>query len=114
MYRIKKINIDVPRDLIIVENFDEKAMCILRDSRLFCGCCGELMGIAERDINLPCSFRSFSALVKDKSFRMAFGMFHDECAHTMFSFTRDISFITANSYFKQVYMQRVAKGIGLN
>jgi hypothetical protein len=115
MYRVKKINIDVPRDIIIVEKFDREIGCIVKGSRLFCGCCGYIMGSCIIDVPFPVDSVYLSRCIGNKTFYInRFGMFHSVCRNILFPHGRTFSFIEVDRYFKEVYKQKIIKGIGLN
>lgn len=93
------IEIDKKRDYIIAEI--DKNRFILKDTKLYCGCCGNIIGIAKNRIDLSKSQNIFTKL-KNKTFTIGIlGLYHKTCGHTMFSFQRHYNFIDLTTYKKK-------------
>lgn len=94
---MKTIKIDKLRDIIIVEKSNGKK--ILKNSLLFCGCCGKSLATAKVNIELPIDYDNLERKVKNKSFEFSmFGLKHKKCGHSMFGFRHKIRFIKLKDY----------------
>jgi len=98
---MENVKIDKLHDVIIVEKY--KGDKILKDSLLFCGCCGQSLAQLKSSIEFPFKFNELEKRLKNKSYKMStFGMRHDKCRHTMFSFKKNIGFISLENHEKQL------------
>lgn len=95
-----KIKIKKLSDIIIIEK--SKDDTILKDSKLYCGCCGNQLGILKSNITFPFQSHQLIKKLKDRSFKTSiFGLRHNTCKHTMFRFEMSFKFITLENYLKQ-------------
>ena len=93
--------IDKMRDIIIVEKSDGDK--VLKGSKFYCGCCGNILGESKKQMKFPFSVVVFRSSLKNKSFNtMLFGLHHKTCGHTMFSFKKEYGFISLKTYIKNV------------
>lgn len=86
-------------DFIVVETFEGDT--IKKDSRLLCGCCGKQLCRMYNDLTLPFSSDVLMKNIYDTSFKSAlFGLIHETCGHTMFSFKKSWRFIPVENFKK--------------
>jgi hypothetical protein len=95
------IEIDKPRDIIIVERANGNTIPV--GANLFCGCCGETLGTMDEEITFPFDSPDLVKRLKDRSFVTSrMGLTHETCRHTMFSFRDKWAFILVENYFKGI------------
>jgi hypothetical protein len=92
---MEKIEIKKSLDIVIVEK--SKGFDILKGSKFYCGCCGNVLGEAKKKITLPISAETFQNSLKNKTFDITHGLHHRTCGHTMFTFNKIWAFITLDS-----------------
>jgi len=98
---MEKVIIDKMRDTIIVEKTNGND--VLKGSKFYCGCCGNVLGVAKKKMTFPFSVDTFKTLLKNKTFdTMLFGLRHKTCGHTMFSFKKGYGFIRLETYIENV------------
>ena len=96
-----KLVIDKMRDYIIVEKYDNNK--ILRGSKLFCGCCGNILGVTKKELKFPFSVSKFDKSVykKEKKFSISIiGLYHKTCGHSMFCFSKGYNFMGLDKYIE--------------
>ena len=98
---MEKVIIDKTRDTIIVEK--SKGNHVVKGSKFFCGCCGNVLGESKKKMTFPFSVETFKNSLKNKTFEtMLFGLHHKTCGHTMFSFKKGYGFIRLETYIEKV------------
>ncbi len=98
---MEKVTIDKMRDTIIVEKSNGND--ILKGSKLFCGCCGNILGELSKKITFPFNSNDLNKVVKNKTYEIRlFGLRHKTCGHIMFGFRKEYGFITLKNYIKEV------------
>lgn len=98
---MENVKIDRMRDTIIVEKSNGND--VLRGSKFFCGCCGNILGEAKKKMTFPFSVETFNNSLKNKTFdTMLFGLHHKTCGHTMFSFKKSYGFTKLETYIEHV------------
>lgn len=96
-----KLTIDKMRDTIIVEKSNGND--VLKGSKFYCGCCGNLLGEAKVKMTFPFSVETFKTSLENKTFDiMLFGLHHKTCGHTMFSFQKKYGFTRLETYIENV------------
>lgn len=96
---IEKIHIDKIRDIIIIEKFKDNS--IEKESKFYCGCCGDVLGISKKKLKFPFSVNEFYKALIEKTFDLTvLGLYHRICGHTMFSFKNQYNFISLENYNK--------------
>lgn len=97
---MEKIEVKKMVDLIIVERSEGNS--ILKDSKLFCGCCGKPLATAKKKLTLPFKSDVLHKGVKGKSYEISvLGMRHKTCGHTMFGFKQKYSFMRLADYLQK-------------
>ena len=95
------IKIDKLRDYIIVEQYDNVKEKVMKGSKFYCGCCGNILGVAKINMKFPFSVPYFKKNTKNKTFDCSvIGLYHKTCGHTMFSF-KGYNFIGLGNYLKE-------------
>jgi len=98
---MEKLTIDKMRGTIIVEKTEGNK--ILKGSKFYCGCCGNILGESKKQMKFPFSVETFKSSLKNKSFdTMLFGLHHKTCGHTMFSFRKGYGFTSLETYLKSI------------
>ena len=95
----ENVQIDTMRDIIIIEKTAENVIEV--GSKFYCGCCGFVLAICEKELKFPFSVFDFNESIKEKSFTAnVLGLHHKTCGHSMFSFKKSYDFISMENYIK--------------
>jgi len=98
---MEKLVIDKRRDYIIVEKYDGNK--VIKGSKFFCGCCGNVLGESKKQLKFPFSVSDFNKSLKNKTFNSTvLGLYHKTCGHTMFGFKKGYDFIPLSIYLENV------------
>lgn len=98
---MEKVIIDIMRDTIIIEKSNGND--ILKGSKCYCGCCGDVLGVAKKKMTFPFSVETFKNSLKNKTFdTMIFGLRHKTCGHTMFGSKKGYGFTRLETYIENV------------
>ncbi len=96
---MEKIEIKKMHDVIVIEL--KKGDRVLMGSKLFCGCCGEILGIVKSEFTLPCTIKTFNESTGNQTFELSLmGLKHLNCGQTMFtcSFQKSFAFVGIEFY----------------
>jgi hypothetical protein len=97
---MEKIDVKTMHDVIVIEL--KEGDRVLMGSKLFCGCCGNILGIVTTEFTLPCTMKTFNESVGNKTFGLSiFGLYHGTCQHTMFTFQKSFAFVGVDFYNKK-------------
>lgn len=97
---MEKIEVKKMHDVIVVEL--KEGNNILFGSKLFCGCCGDILGVVKTPFTLPCSMKTFNECTGNQTFELSlFGLNHKSCGHTMFTFQKAFAFVGVDFYNKK-------------
>jgi hypothetical protein len=98
---MEKITIDTMRDIIIVEKSNGNDVVL--GSKFYCGCCGKVLGVSNKEMTFPFSGKTFEDSLENKTFAIErLGLRHKTCGHTMFTFKKGYSFIPLEVYLEKV------------
>lgn len=98
---MKKIKIDKRRDYLIIEKFKDDT--ILKDSHVYCGCCGESIGKMKKKLSSPIYPHVLLKTLKKKSVDWTIiGLYHEKCKHSMFCFKKSFDLISLDNYNKSI------------
>lgn len=98
---MERLEIDKRRDTIIIEKLEGST--ISKGSKFYCGCCGDVLGESNKQINFPFSVETFKNSLDNKSFTTnSFGLRHKTCGHTMFGFKKRYGFTSLETYIENV------------
>jgi hypothetical protein len=98
---MEKITIDTMRDIIIVEKFNGNNVVL--GSKFYCGCCGNVLGVSNKEMTFPFSGKTFEDSLENKTFTIErLGLSHKTCRHIMFSFKKGYKFIPLEVYVEKV------------
>lgn len=106
MTKDKPIQIDRPRDIIIIEKM--RGTTVKSGTRFYCGYCGGVLGRSDSDLEFPCHRSKFlSAIRNDHSLIVnAFGTFHTKCGHFIHETQEGYYFMALRKYLKAVQDDR--------
>jgi hypothetical protein len=98
---MEKVVIDKMQAVIIVEK--SIGNDVLKGSKFYCGCCGNVLGEANEKLTFPFSIETFKNSLDGKTFdTMLFGLHHKTCGHTMFAFKKGYDFVKLETYVEKV------------
>ena len=106
MKKKEGIKIDKMRDLIIIEKSNGNT--VLKGSKFYCGCCGNILGEAKKEISFPCSVLDFNEKLKNKTFvSHKYGLLHKTCKNVLFYLKTGYKFIGMETYLEKVRQQNL-------
>lgn len=92
-----KINITTRKDFVIVEKCNENTL--FKGSHLYCGLCGESMGVLTEDIQFPFDSRKLTKVVADKTYiTIDKGLLHSKCKQIIKSKNGLNNFVSLTQY----------------
>ena len=96
-----KIKIDKLRDILIVEKTDGDVF--LKGSEIYCGCCGNPIGVMKKNLKMPFKPEMFLNSLKNKNVDWwILGLRHKACRHSMFPFQKYFDFIRLEDYLSSI------------
>ena len=101
---MERIPIKKRQNIFVVEKYHNK--CIQPQSRIYCGVCGEIIGININHLEFPFMFNTLKNNLKNPTVRESImGIHHSTCGHTITGNSKELKFCTIEAYMAQYHKQ---------